>query len=196
MIVIRRPSVMKLPPGIGKPYRICTMRGRTLTQSFSKITFMFSVARMNLDVSRNVNGTSGCFYKLWNRPRFNYYESKIDRFNVLAQNWERLPPLPRKLSECVAIEIKGKIYVAGGYDNDGAYSNAIYRFEYNPSYNEDRFVCKEQTYLDGYNRNILLAKLDTFLYVIVNGSTVHTYDTAKNIWTQVTDLDVFSTQIL
>lgn len=48
----------------------------------------------------------------------------------------------------------------------------------------------EKTYLNGFTRNILLAKSDEILYVIVDGSSVHTYETMKNIWRKVKNREI------
>lgn len=96
--------------------------------------------------------------------------------------------MPRDLFACIAIEVNGKIYVAGGFD--GAYtdidpygteyhSGAIYLFDPNVDVGGE---WQELTYVHGDFKKILLAKSGKILYVITDGSTIEAYDTEMEIW--------------
>lgn len=91
--------------------------------------------------------------------------------------------MPRRLWGCIAIELKGQIYVAGGNDADCRFSNVIYRFQPD-DYHGGKW--EELTYLHESNGPILLAKSDEILYAIIRGSTIHGYDTKTNKWMKVT----------
>lgn len=99
--------------------------------------------------------------------------------------------MPAKLSDCVAAAIGNKIYIAGGLDVSGKYSNAIYLFEPTAtSYGRygsttiERWTKK--THLnENITSNIGMAKLEEKLYVVVNRTTVYTFDTTTDIWTKV-----------
>lgn len=85
--------------------------------------------------------------------------------------------MPRPLDNCVAIEIMGKCYVAGGYDYKGKCSKAISCY--------DRGYWVEKTSLSAEIGKVLLAKSNHLLHVIVDNATLHTYDTIKNVWLEV-----------
>lgn len=73
------------------------------------------------------------------------------RFDILNQRWNPVAAMPRRLRGCVAIELKGKIYVAGGKGDDHNCSNAIYRFQ---PHDHGRGEWEELTYLHGFNETI------------------------------------------
>lgn len=92
--------------------------------------------------------------------------------------WERLPTMPNKIHDCVAIEINGKFYIAGGKDVVGKYSQAVYRYGESSAWNGT-------TYLNGeIYGNPSLAKSNHLLRVI-GSRTLHTYDTINEAWLEV-----------
>lgn len=90
--------------------------------------------------------------------------------------------MPQKLRDCVAVAMGTKIFVAGGFDKNGICSNKVYCYDPGAQYD---FVWRNQTFLNGKIRTVLLSQSDEKLYFIINGTDVRTYDPVQNEWNQV-----------
>lgn len=89
--------------------------------------------------------------------------------------------MPFQLCNYSVVEIDGKVYLAGGTNGAGAYSNAVFCYDTSGS----KWTIK--TYISGAVSDVSLAKLRKTLYVMMKGtaSVLHAYDPKKDIWTEV-----------
>ena len=107
------------------------------------------------------------------------------RYDSMANVWEAMAPMSTARDNSAAATVDGKLYVMGGYDDDGDALSSVER--YDPAKNAWEAVAPMSTARD----NSAAAAVDGKLYVMGGYddsdalSSVERYDPAKNAWEAV-----------
>lgn len=102
----------------------------------------------------------------------------ISRFDTVKRVWEPVQSMPTARCGYSAVELNGKIYVAGGHDGTNRFINSFYC--YDPC--NDSWLEKASLMANG---KVWLGKSGESIYSINLNWNVQRYDTNPNIWTTV-----------